>query len=745
MPELGFEVRRVIIASMNAPNAPRFVPQGLIPTSEQTAIQLAQNRVTLVAANAGAAKTTTLALRIAEALARHLPPEQVLALTFTPEARDVLRQRLLDVGVPFGLAQGVQVVTFEDFAEQALRQLEGGSVPRLHLLRQLRPVLLEALARASERYMGKVEYLDIRTHHIALSQLLDTQLQLKATMALDSVDVEYLGVEEAAEILKATLADYVGTVEYETLRQGGDDGVQFRGPYDATYDLATMLAQTPEAADTLPRYRVVVCDELHDMNEAGYRIVSALLARPDCWFVGAGDKDQVIHSKLGASEEFMERRFAQDHGAAVSLPLTRTWRHGPHLAYAMREFKNKPVESSLPLHTEIRQAAYADAAGCGDRIVAAIKAWKKDGYPIDGCAILLRDRHQSIAVESALQHAKIAYRTPPMAGYLQRDEILFLRGMMAIALRDLAAVKSLEVRAAIVEALAVFGEAQLSPERLDAAKRDIAKHPQLLGDFYKLYMAENEGRSGAGGGATGGRASAAGGAGAAARSQIRAAIEHATGLQADAPAGATLRALCDLMQLEQAARRIFVRPQDAQAVAKSIAAFITAAETSGLPLAEYWHALNAAETFATRKRDKDTVLIEYAANAKGKEFEHVILPFMETGEFPAAQADSGEEDNLFYVAATRAKVRLTLLAPDDAARRSPYLARMKLSSTAPQAEQAVARNEAARGAAMPTRIYLSASIHEAQQVKALGAKFDWPRKAWYIDPGMDKGPFARWL
>lgn len=705
--------------------APRFHPQGLIPTPEQAAIQLAQNRISLVAANAGAAKTTTLALRIGEALARRLPPEQVLALTFTPEARDVLRQRLLDIGIPYGQASAVRVATFEDFAAQVLADFEHGDVPRLRHLRDMKPWLLEALHRVGERYLGQVEYLDIRTHNIALSQAIDAQLALKATMQLDSVDVEYVGVEEAAEILKTPLADYLAAIEYETLRSDSDGSAQFRGPYDATYDLARLLAQAPiqeqQAAESLPRYRVVVCDELHDLNEAGYRIVSALLAQPDCWFVGAGDKDQVIHSKLGASGEFMESRFTRDFGAVKQYPLTVTWRHGPHLALAMAEFKAKTVQSGLPLHTEIRQAHYADAAGCGEKIVAAIKAWKKDGYPIDGCTVLLRDRHQAIAVEQALMHAKIGYRTPPMAGYLQRDEILFLRGMMAIALNDLAAVKSQDVRMAIVEALAVFGEVEHSHEQLEQAKRDIAKHPQLLDGFYGRYL--DNGRP----------------------SPIKAAIDCAAGFAPDSPAHDVLRAVCDTMNLKLAARRIFVRPHDAQVVAKSIDGLIKAAEDSGHTLAGFWQELNAAEAFAGRKREKDVVTIDYAVNAKGKEYQHVIVPFMEAGEFPAALADAREEDNLFYVAATRAKMRLTLLSPDDAQRRSPYLARLKLAAINAAAEQAITRNEAASRESMPTRHYLSATIHEAQQVKALGAKFDWPRKAWYVEPGMDLEPFRRWL
>ncbi|SFU69930.1 ATP-dependent helicase [Pseudoduganella namucuonensis] len=715
---------------MNEPNRPRFTPQGLIPTPEQTAIQQAQNKVALVAANAGAAKTTTLALRIGEALAHKLAPEQILALTFTPEARDVMRQRLLDVGIPYASAARVEVATFEDFATAALARLEGGAAERVEQARQLKPCALRALERVAERYTGKVEYLDIRTHNIALSQFLDIQLTLKATMALDGVDAEYIGVEEAAELLKTPLVDYLATLEYETLRKGGDEEVQFRGPYDATYDLACQLSQAPESADALPGYRVVVCDELHDLNEAAFRILNALIARPTCYFVGAGDVDQVIHSKLGASEEFMERRFAQVYPGVKRYPLTHTWRHGPHLAYAMRELKDKPVESSLPLHTEIRQAHYGAGAGCGERVVEAVKAWKRDGFPLEGCAILLRDRHQSIAVENALMQAKIGYRTPAMAGYLQRDEILFLRGMIAIALRDLASVKSLEVRAAIVEALAVFGELPLGPERLESAKREVAKHPQLINDFHKLYIDGEAGGEQRGGGA---------------RGLIAAAIDYAAGVDPAAPADVPLRAICAQMDLEQAAKRIFVRPYEASVVSKSVAGFIAAAAASGQTLAEFWQALNAAEAFAGRKREKDFVTIDCAANAKGKEFDHVILPFLEAGEFPSQLADKGEEENLFYVAATRAKARLTLLSPEQPELRSAYIARMRLAATAAGAEQAIARNEAAGAALAPTRYYLSAGIHEAQQVKALGAKFDWPRKAWYVEPGADLEPFRRWL
>ena len=59
---------------------PAFQPTHITPSAEQLAIQLLKTRLLLVEANAGAAKTTTLALRIAQALQRGAQPvEEPLA------------------------------------------------------------------------------------------------------------------------------------------------------------------------------------------------------------------------------------------------------------------------------------------------------------------------------------------------------------------------------------------------------------------------------------------------------------------------------------------------------------------------------------------------------------------------------------------------------------------------------------------------------------------------------------------
>nr|WP_315219099.1 ATP-dependent helicase [uncultured Duganella sp.] len=721
---------------MNAaqpPNPIRFTPHGLIPTPEQTAIQLSRNKVVLVDANAGAAKTTTLAIRIGEALARKLPPEQILALTFTPEARDVMRQRLIDVGVPQALVARLAVMTFEDFAAWQLDTIDGDNLRRCAEARQLKEYALAAVDRVGARYAGRLEALELNTHSIALSQFLDVQLGLKATMAL-AADVDFMGLEEIAELLGVPLADYLTTVEYETLRLDGGAGAVFRGPFDATYDLACNLDAGARLAERFPDYRLVLCDELHDLNEAAFRILDALIGRPQCFFVGAGDKDQVIHAKLGASEEYLNRRFAERHPKLVRYPLTYSYRHGPHLAYAMAEFKHKAVESSLPAHTQIRQAHYASPDECAQQAIAAIRQWKADGHAFDGCAILIRDRHQSMAIENALIEADIDYRTPAMAGYLQRDEILFLRGMLAVALKDFAAVKSEQVRAAIVDAMTAFSEMKFSARRMDNFKAQIGKDPALLGE---LFMIEDDRRDGE-------QISYRDVASQATKKAVIDAIAWLSALDPATPAAAVLTELCERVKLVATARRIFVRPYEAGVVNKSVAGLLASAAASGQSLREFWSAMNAREAFIRRKRDRKAVLIECVANAKGKEFEHVILPFLQADEFPHPMQPKRDEENLFYVGATRARARLTLLSPADPALRSGFIANMRLQQSAAAAEAAIARNQAQPTAA-PGRHYLTASFHEKDEVKALGAQFDIARRAWYVESGRDMSPFSRWL
>ena len=78
------------VPSARLPQPAQFVVRGIVPTAEQSAIQIAPENTIIIEANAGAAKTTTLALRMAESWTRGVQPRDCLALTYTDEAREAL-------------------------------------------------------------------------------------------------------------------------------------------------------------------------------------------------------------------------------------------------------------------------------------------------------------------------------------------------------------------------------------------------------------------------------------------------------------------------------------------------------------------------------------------------------------------------------------------------------------------------------------------------------------------------------
>jgi DNA helicase-2/ATP-dependent DNA helicase PcrA len=810
---------------MTAPDSPRFIPDAIAPTDEQLAIQQARSRISIVRANAGAAKTTTLALRIGEALARKLEPIHILALTFTPEARDVLKTRLRDIGIPHATVAQLRIVTFEEFAAASLLTFSPRPVPTLAHIKDLKYYRDAALQIVADNH-ADVEDLVIDNSTLALSQFFHTQLELKAKLRLQ-VDVEGLSDDEVAEAVGVPYSTWLAIQEYEAIRLGRDNDTLFRSEFDATYDLACLLDADPSLVSLLPRYRIILCDELHDLNEAAFHLLQHIIAPNYSYFIGAGDSDQVIHSRLGASETFMLSRFgAQYPGQVTAYPLTYTFRHGPRLAYATAAFKNKPVDSLLTVRTDVQQRHYDATTTCADQVVASLQGWKKSGQALSACAILVREPFHSIAIENALMAAGIHYTTLDMPRYLEREEILFLRGMIAIALGNFAATDKSR-RGPIFDALVTFAEVSFGqdenigvlrqavidePDALqwlfatredqrsaqevcakvkamvdhlrtasttmaaDLALGEMRRELASLLDFVQgeaphandptLTRALHEAERGAASimeylqdnilamdpalllrrlrdrlltVMTGLDQIAAGDV----KQRMAKVVTYMRNLDPDMPAGAALEEICKLIRLEDLARRLYVHPHEARVVTKSVAGFIAAAEQMGCGLRAFSEWIAGADKDTSGRKGKHCVQLECVRNAKGMEFEHVILPYLAQGDFPFEKADPREEDNLFYVAITRAVSALTLISPTNATRRSSFIGRMNLNGTQAQAEAAVTRN--GQQAHVAPRVEFKASGDEWAEAKALGAHWDHTRKIFYLKAGEDRAPFARWI
>ena len=124
-----------------------FAAKAITPTAEQLAVQTASALTLLIEANAGAAKTTTLALRMAEGWARGIRPEDFLALAHTETACQALRAALLKMGVPTPVAQRFRITRFEDFCAQLLQETLDRPASAYSTLEELQPFVWQAVQR----------------------------------------------------------------------------------------------------------------------------------------------------------------------------------------------------------------------------------------------------------------------------------------------------------------------------------------------------------------------------------------------------------------------------------------------------------------------------------------------------------------------------------------------------------------------------------------------------------------------
>ncbi|MDR3397407.1 MAG: 3'-5' exonuclease [Pandoraea sp.] len=705
--------------------APRFVPNGPALTAEQIALQVANERVCIAMANAGTGKTTTLVARIGEAIAGGTPPEQILALTFTTTAADVLRARLQRSGIHAELHKRVRVSTFDDYSHEVLDTLPTANERARRIQRDsfLTSYIADAMEtlRDSDDIEHRYPQGTFEDNHINVAQSLEAMRKLKAGGALfDDVDDEQL--DDFLERLDVTPAQYAITQAYERIRVGAIDEPKFRDRFDATYDLAQLIDRESVAPQYFAPCRLIVCDEQHDFNEASYRVLRHLLRTLNCRFVGVGDRDQVIHGAMGASDVYMGDRFQMDFSGATAYRLTRTFRHGPHIAYPVAAFKRKTIESYLRRHTPI-EVIKADSSqdAVAHAVLTDVQTWLQDSDKRATCAVLLRDWHQSAAVEEALWRAEIAFESPNKEGFQFREEIRFVRAVFALAMRAHDTIDERE-RMSVAAVLGIFANIRLSRDQYLLT----AKHPELIEQIYTSYLL-----------------GAAPGTPAANIGQL---IRELRASLPTLSAGDAFRRIRQKIDFQAVATRLYARPYDVDLVERTLRAFASTLPSDDTSLVDYFSSMMARLSATRRTRTGTRVSVDTVANIKGKEFDHVIIPFMERNEFPNPFSQIESEKNLFYVALTRARESLSLITTQDEARQSGFIASLDLTHTNRLADDALARNMAMPVDTPAARRYLSGDTYGAKdQLTARGAAYDAARRQWYITPEKDSEAFAQWL
>ena len=695
---------------------PRFSPVGFEPTAEQRAIQTHSARYIIAMANAGAAKTTTLALRIAESVKRGVSPDHIVALCFSAEAARVLKMRLIEIGLDDRLARRVRCTTFDEFALQVLRDHEGRETPFLPSFEDVAPHVRSAVTEVQRINAARrnPRELWLPEHNAPIADFLKIVRQMKAQQISPEIEDDD-SVASRAEALNVPEGLFALFRQLEKARAGDGDGCAWRTEFDATYDLAMLLTQG-NVPVSLPGYRVVIADELQDMNPATLTCLEHLIEHGRAWFTGAGDFDQVIHRWAGADASFLSARLGANWSGVKRLPLTITFRHGPAMAVATHFLKSKPVESGRDHDARLRLVRCADSEDEAGKLISALLDWQQRSKRLDACAVILRAPHQSIAIENALLRAGIGWRLEGLQSYLLRSEILMLRGVIAFALEDYESIPGVDKRFQVLQALELWQElswgdrrledlktAAAQPELFDAFLKGRLLPPQTLADTSAAELSDEaetraahrlldqirrlrrEGQHDEANALLRQQHEAAATIDEApaqrnARLRLTQALATLRDGPVDEPAHLALGRAVAILDLHGVARRLFIDPATADMVARSVDGFLDAARISKQPLREFAQWLRSAEEKSAELRKRKTVLLCTVEAAKGQEFDAVMLPGLADGNFPLAGWDRTEEHNRFYVAVTRMRDELTLFAPETDARLSPFVSAMKLDT-----------------------------------------------------------------
>jgi DNA helicase-2/ATP-dependent DNA helicase PcrA len=640
-----------------------FQPKGITPTAEQLAIQIERHRHVVVEANAGAAKTTTLALRLAQALARGAQLEHIQVLTYTDAAVTSLRLALERIGIAAAVRNKLRIHTFDQFCAERLASIEGPGVTRYTAPEQLKPHVLEAIDRvlSNQDERHRDEFAIEGSGEGSVEGLLASFARLKGTLQLT--------LEAADRSLTPTLASELGhdylTLRafwaYEHLRRGGHpDRPSFRAPDDATYDLARLLLSEDALLEgehpVAMGLHLLLLDEMHDTNRAMFTVLQQVLRQNPTAFIGFGDRDQVIHATAGADAGFMGHAFDREVGPARRLPLTSSYRFGPALAHHVGRLATKPYLSQSARATTVNVVRCEQAKEAHWHIAQAIR--NREGLaapsPLSETAILLRQPHQSVELENHLLDQGLDYRTAGFDTYLMRPEVLFVRGLMAHARADFPAIEDLDTRMRILKSLLLFCGSFVECDSTDPDKRqetelraikEVATQPGLATHFVDNQVLRN------------------------APPHIQNLVEAALDLIATNATDVLMERFVRVLSPQRLAARVMVRTDDIEQVSANIRGLVQSAATFD-NVESFFRAMNAREVRQKAMRSKHCVLLSSIEAAKGLEFEHVIMPGLNKGEF-AVGGNTTDNRNLLYVGMTRAKNRLTILY--DGARPSKYL------------------------------------------------------------------------
>lgn len=396
----------------------------------------------LVQAGPGTGKTQVLTSRVEWLIAeKGVPPERILALTFSNKASEELRFRLHRT-VP-NFAHQVTVATFHGFGLELLRRY-GREADLPISVRVIDPVQAELLLEENLSDLQLVHFSDLAVPGRFLEDILkeigrakealcdpDDYMTLVAKMGQEAnTEEQHEQVEKCREV------GQVYRHYNKLLREKG-----FVDYGDLVMMPVRLFSGAPELLSQLQQqYEHILVDEYQDINQANGELVRLIAGIEGHGLWAVGDLRQSIYRFRGASPGYI-RHFDAHYVEAVVFPLNVNYRASDQLVEfanhvagqtrvplpkpQWRSSAGAPTDSSI--WVAIADDKKSEMRGIGD----AIRQFGANGTPFEDIAVLCRTNSQASEIARTL--GQMGIPTLHLGKFFFRPEVKDLLAVLSLA------------------------------------------------------------------------------------------------------------------------------------------------------------------------------------------------------------------------------------------------------------------------------------------------------------------------
>lgn len=358
----------------------------------------------LILAGAGTGKTRTVTCRISYMLHEGIPPENILAVTFTNKAAVEMRERIIDM---VGKAPGekMTVCTFHSLCVRILRE----GIHKLGYKKNF------SIYTGSDQ-TGLIRQLTIRKG--------GAQEGLKPAEILSQISKAKNDPMGFASITDELVMSIAHAYTEELRAQNAVD-------FDDLLILAEKLLREHSDIKQIlrARFKYVTVDEFQDTNSLQMRLLQLLVGAPYNVCV-VGDDDQSIYGWRGAeSANILQFETFFPNPKIVLLEMNyRSTRAVIHTANSLIKHnkgrRKKRLKTTLKGGEKIRLMSMPNDEHESEFICDEIHEINhKEKRPWENFAILFRTNMQSRSIEEALRNLKIPYRMVGAQSFYDRKEV----------------------------------------------------------------------------------------------------------------------------------------------------------------------------------------------------------------------------------------------------------------------------------------------------------------------------------